>query len=158
MFSENDIENIISLLQSKQNIDTSYEKQLGFHTEYFTMNSTEALRIPFAIDKNGKILYFEIGGNAPTHALIAGSTGSGKCVALHTLIIQIVRNYHPDDVEIWAIDYKAVEFARYFDKRSPHFRVIAHDTSKEFSLSLIDLLYKEYEQRQQAFLRKKSRI
>ena len=58
-------------------------------------------------------------------------------------------------MEIWAIDYKAVEFARYFDKRSPHFRVIAHDTSKEFSLSLRDLLYKEYEQRQQAFLEEK---
>lgn len=150
--SETAIENLIATLQTAETIDTRYENHPNLHTEFFTMDSSSALRIPFAIDKNNTPLYFEIGGNAPTHALIAGSTGSGKSVALHTLIMQIIHNYHPDDVEIWAIDYKAVEFARYLDHRSPHFRVIAHDTSTEFSLSLIDLLYKEYEKRQQEFL------
>lgn len=154
-FSQNVVENVIDVLQSAEIIDTGYENHSNLHTEFFTMDSAKALRIPFAIDKNNMPLYFEIGGNAPTHALIAGSTGSGKSVALHTLIMQIIHNYHPDDVEIWAVDYKAVEFARYLDHRSPHFRVIAHDTSAEFSLSLIDLLYKEYESRQQEFLRVK---
>ena len=46
---------------------------------------------------------------------------------LHTLILQTIRNYHPDDVEIWAIDYKAVEFDGYIQHRTPYFRVIAHD-------------------------------
>lgn len=150
--SEAVVENLIATLQTAETIDTRYENHPNLHSEFFTMDSGAALRIPFAIDKNNTPLYFEIGGNAPTHALIAGSTGSGKSVALHTLIMQIIHNYHPDDVEIWAIDYKAVEFARYLDHRSPHFRVIAHDTSNEFSLSLIDLLYKEYEKRQQEFL------
>lgn len=153
--SDTDIEDIINSLQSSGSIDTLYENHSNLHTEYFAMDSTVALRIPFAIDNNNLPIYFEIGGNAPTHALIAGSTGSGKSVALHTLIMQIIHNYHPDDVEIWAIDYKAVEFAHYLDHRSPHFRVIAHDTSNEFSLSLIDLLYEEYEKRQQEFLRAK---
>lgn len=150
--SEAVVENLIATLQYAETIDTRYENHQNLHTEFFAMDSGVALRIPFAIDKNNTPLYFEIGGNAPTHALIAGSTGSGKSVALHTLIMQIIHNYHPDDVEIWAIDYKAVEFARYLDHRSPHFRVIAHDTSNEFSLSLIDLLYNEYEKRQQEFL------
>lgn len=150
--SDQEIANIISSLQTLEAIDTHYENHPELHTDFFTMDSVRALRIPFAIDKNNRLLYFEIGGNAPTHALIAGSTGSGKTAALHTLIMQIVHNYHPDDVEIWAIDYKAVEFDKYIDHHTPHFRVIAHDTSKEFSLSLIDLLYKEYEKRQQDFL------
>lgn len=150
-----EIENIISLFQTSEIIDTHYENCIDFHTEYFTMDSSSALRIPFAIDKNNVPLYFEIGGNAPNHALIAGTTGSGKTVVLHTLIMQIIHNYHPDDVEIWAIDYKAVEFDQYIDHHSPHFKLIAHDTSEEFSLSLIDLLYKEYEKRQKEFLRVK---
>lgn len=150
--TENDIENLIMSFRTSAKVDTLYENHPALHTEYFAMDSASALRIPFAIDKNYKPVYFEIGGNAPTHALIAGSTGSGKSVALHTLIMQIVHNYHPDDVEIWAIDYKAVEFSSYIDHCSPHFRVIAHDTSSEFSLSLIDLLYQEYEKRQQQFL------
>ena len=150
--SENDIEELINSFRTSAKVDTLYENHPALHSEYFSMDSASAVRIPFAIDKNCKPVYFEIGGNAPTHALIAGSTGSGKSVALHTLIMQIVHNYHPDDVELWAIDYKAVEFASYIDHCSPHFRVIAHDTSSEFSLSLIDLLYEEYEKRQQAFL------
>lgn len=153
--TESEIEDVISSMQSSSTIDTRIEGYPNLNSEFFKMDSSTAMRVPFAIDKNGTPLYFEIGGNAPTHALIAGATGSGKSVALHTLITQIIRNYHPDDVEIWAIDYKAVEFAQYFDLRSPHFRVIAHDTSNEFSLSLIDLLYREYEKRQQEFLNAK---
>lgn len=139
-------------MQRAEVIDTIYENHSEMHTNYLTMDSTQALRIPFAFDSNGLIQYFEIGGEAPSHALISGSTGSGKSVALHTLIMQIIHNYHPDDVELWAIDYKAVEFDWYIQHKTPHFRVIAHDTSTEFSLSLLDLLYEEYESRMQKFL------
>ena len=151
--SENMIAPLISSMQSSESVDTLFEHHPELQTDYLTMDSGPALRIPFAIDKNNIVQYFEIGGNAPSHALIAGATGSGKSVALHTLILQIVRNYHPDDVEIWAIDYKAVEFDGYLRHRTPHFRVIAHDTSDEFSLSLLDKLYGEYESRMEKFLR-----
>lgn len=140
-------------MQQAEKVDTLYENHPELHNDYFTMDPVAALRIPFAIDKFNRIQYFELGGNAPPHALIAGSTGSGKSSVLHTLIMQTMHHYHPDDVEIWAIDYKAVEFNFYIQNPTPHFRVIAHDTSTEFSLSLIDLLYKEYEDRQQKFLK-----
>ena len=133
-------------------IDTHFKNHNELHGPLLTMDSTRVLRIPFALDENGIVQYFEIGGDAPPHALISGSTGSGKSVALHTLILQIIRNYHPDDVEIWAIDYKAVEFDGYIDHRTPHFRVIAHDTSEEFSYSLLDMLYEEYNERMNKFL------
>ena len=139
-------------MQTAATVDTLYEHHPELHTDFFTMDSSEALRIPFAVDKDGIVQYFEIGGEAPSHALLSGSTGSGKSVALHTLIMQIVRNYHPDDVEIWAIDYKAVEFDSYMQHRTPHFRVIGYDTSTEFSLSLLDLLDQEYNRRMRLFL------
>ena len=144
--------NLEENMQRAEFVDTIYANHPELHTDYLTMDSTQALRIPFALDRNGLIQYFEIGGEAPSHALLSGSTGSGKSVALHTLIMQIIYNYHPDDVEIWAIDYKAVEFDWYIQHKTPHFRVIAHDTSMEFSLSLLDLLYEEYESRMQKFL------
>ena len=150
--TDSEINDIVSSMQSAEFVDTYYANHPELHTEYFGMNSESAIRIPFAIDRNGCVQHFEIGGEAPPHALIAGSTGSGKSVALHSLIMQTIRNYHPDDVEIWAIDYKAVEFDTYIEHRTPHFRVIAHDTSSEFSLSLIDALYEEYEKRKQMLL------
>jgi len=146
---------ISTSMQESEKVDTLYENHPELHTGYFSMDSAAALRIPFAIDKFNRLQYFEIGGNAPSHALIAGSTGSGKSSVLHTLIMQTMHHYHPDDVEIWAIDYKAVEFNFYIQNPTPHFRVIAHDTATEFSLSLIDLLYKEYEERQRKFLESK---
>lgn len=142
----------ITALQAARKVDTHYARYFGDTTEYLAMDSSEALRIPFAVDGDGVMQFFELGGEAPSHALLSGSTGSGKSVALHTLILQIVRNYHPDDVEIWAIDYKAVEFDGYISRHSPHFRVVGHDSSTEFSLSLLDLLHAEYERRQRLFL------
>lgn len=146
------IKTIIQTINDNSRIDTRIEKHSEINSEFLKMDSIESLRIPFAIDEYNHVKYFEIGGHAPTHALISGSTGSGKSVALHTMIMQIITNYHPDDVEIWAIDYKAVEFGQYTIKRTPHFKVIAQDDSVEFSLSLLDLLNDEYNRRKQLFV------
>lgn len=118
----------------------------------FNMDSTDKLKIPFAIDEYGEINFFEIGGRAPAHALISGETGSGKSVLLHTIIDSITMHYHPDDVEIWAIDYKAVEFACYVEKRTPHISVIGQDKSDDFSYSLLELINDEYERRKKLFI------
>lgn len=146
------IDHIVEQSKKANYIDTVISNPHVINDKCNEMDSTEVLRIPFAYDKSNNLQYFEIGGEAPSHALISGSTGSGKSVALHTLIMQIAYNYHPDDVEIWAIDYKAVEFDSYIDHKTPHFRVIAHDTSTEFSLSLLDLLNDEYNKRMKLFL------
>lgn len=151
-FSDDEINELIVKIQVAETVDTDYEHHPELETPLFDMDSTDAIRIPFALDKYNKVKFFEIGGKAPSHALIAGATGSGKSSALHTLIMQTISHYHPDDVEIWAIDYKAVEFNFYIQNPAPHFRVIAYDTTTEFSLSLIDLLYKEYEYRQNLFV------
>lgn len=147
-----DVNELIAMMKSTGKVDTKYESNIDLFPEYLSMESSEALRIPFALGENGELQYFEIGGAAATHALISGKTGCGKSVALHTLIMQIICNYHPDDVEIWAIDYKAVEFDWYIKHKAPHFRVIARDSSDEFSYSLLDLVYGEYEKRKQLFL------
>lgn len=149
---ENEINKIIKEIKSLEKVNTSFSSYDNLNGEYYSMYSEDSIKIPFAIDKNRQIKNFEIGGKASSHAAISGSTGSGKSVALHTLITQIIRNYSPNDVEIWAIDYKSVEFDWYIANKTPHFRVVAHDTSTEFSISLIDMIEKEYKLRQQKFM------
>lgn len=131
-------------------IDTRFENHPEHQSKPLSLVSNDILSIPFAIDKHNILQHFQIGDVAP-HALISGSTGSGKSVFLHTIIMQIAYNYHPDDVELWLIDYKEVEFNCYFQHRTPHFRVIAQDTSVNFSLSLLDLLESEYNARTKKF-------
>lgn len=140
----------IEELTKEREISSLAEDNFSFETPPFSMNADASIKIPFALE-NGKLTYFEIGGTAPPHALLSGITGSGKSVTLHTIIDMITYNYHPDDAEIWAIDYKAVEFGCYATERTPHIRVIGQDNSAEFSISLIDMIYDEYRKRIKAF-------
>ena len=150
--TEREADLLLSKLGEVHKVDTSIESHTTDNTKYFTMDSTEMLRIPFAFDEEENLCYLELGGKAPAHALLSGTTGSGKSVTLHTIIDQILMNYHPDDVEIWAIDYKAVEFGCYAVKKTPHIRVIGQDNSMDFSISLLNLISKEYEKRKELFV------
>lgn len=135
-------------------VDTRYENHPELNMPYFEMDATNTIRIPFAVDQENTIQYFEVGGNSSSHALLVGSSGSGKSVALHTMILQTIKHYHPDDVEVWALDYKGVEFNRYNRNRPPHYRAITSDVSKRLTLKhLIDFLMAKYELRTEAFRR-----
>ncbi len=49
------------------------------------------------------------------HLLIAGSTGSGKSVALNTMLISLLCKYSPKELKLILIDPKRLEFASYAD-------------------------------------------
>lgn len=147
-FTDADIDKICE----KQKINSLAENYIDLEKEPYQMDLSEAIRIPFAVDEYGKVHNFELGGKAPAHAMISGATGSGKSVLLHTIIESAIWHYHPDELEIWTIDYKAVEFACYVSKRTPHITVIGQDNSEDFSYSLLKLVQKEYERRKKLFL------
>ena len=136
----------------RKKISTSAEDYIEIDPMGCRRDATEKLSVPFAVDEEGELVSLELGGSAPAHALISGTTGSGKSVLLHTLIDSIMLHYHPDDVEIWAIDYKAVEFACYVKERTPHISLIGQDKSEEFSYSLLKLTNREFERRKELFL------
>ncbi len=49
------------------------------------------------------------------HLLVAGSTGSGKSVGLHTMIMSLLCSKSPDEIKFILIDPKRLEFAAYAD-------------------------------------------
>jgi len=49
------------------------------------------------------------------HLLVAGSTGSGKSVALHTMLLSLLYARTPDELKLVLIDPKRLEFAAYAD-------------------------------------------
>ncbi|MBI5046005.1 MAG: DNA translocase FtsK [Candidatus Niyogibacteria bacterium] len=49
------------------------------------------------------------------HLLIAGSTGSGKSVCLHSLLVSLLYKNSPDDLKLLLIDPKRVELTNYED-------------------------------------------
>ena len=49
------------------------------------------------------------------HLLVAGSTGSGKSVALNTMLVSLLCKHSPDKLKLILIDPKRLEFAAYGD-------------------------------------------
>ena len=115
--------------------------------------STQALLIPFAVDSRKRLIELELGGALTAHALLSGSTGSGKSTTLHMLITSITLNYHPDDVELWLVDYNKVEFAEYISNMPPHVKLIGLERGTEFTFSLLEKVNEECQRRMEMFKR-----
>lgn len=49
------------------------------------------------------------------HVLVAGETGGGKSVLLHTMIASLIHGYSPEEIKFVLIDLKHVEFTFYED-------------------------------------------
>lgn len=88
------------------------------------------------------------------HALIAGSTGSGKSVCINTLICSILYNYSPDEVKLMLIDPKVVELSVY--NKVPHLTVPVVTDMKKAPQAL-NWAVNEMEKRYKAFAESKSK-
>jgi S-DNA-T family DNA segregation ATPase FtsK/SpoIIIE len=74
------------------------------------------------------------------HLLIAGSTGTGKSVALNALIASILYKATPEEVKIVLIDPKRLEFALYEDV--PHLLCPVINDPKKAHIVLMDIVRK----------------
>jgi hypothetical protein len=114
-------------------------------------DSIQILSLPVSVDARGSLFEIEVGSGLSAHALLSGQSGSGKSNMLHTIINSILMKYHPDDVELWLVDYKKVEFAEYAKNMPPHIRLIGLEQSPEFTFSLLDMTYGEIQRRDELF-------
>ena len=60
------------------------------------------------------------------HLLIAGSTGSGKSVALNAMLVSLLCKLRPDELRLVLIDPKRLEFAAYADIAHLLFPIVTH--------------------------------
>ncbi|MBR4615103.1 MAG: hypothetical protein IKO55_05805, partial [Kiritimatiellae bacterium] len=127
--------------------------------DFWKGDSTQGLSATVGWDANGAPVAFELGvgrGLAAVHALVGGTTGSGKSVLLHTLIQSLAGKYSPDELQFFLLDYKnGDEFKKYADDRGvawlPHVRMIARHRDPRFALELFDFLDREIKRRGEVF-------
>lgn len=80
------------------------------------------------------------------HLLVAGSTGSGKSVALNTMIISLLCSRTPDELQLILIDPKRLEFAPYADIPHLLFPIITDPRSALSALSwAVNTMQERYE-------------
>ena len=148
------IDNYRKIYADSMKIDNAFSHVFNSPQQTTYKDATDGIVLPVMIrnEKKGELCDFVIGANAnSTHALITGSTGSGKSSFLHMLITSILLNYHPDDVEFWMIDYGKVEFAQYVTNRPASIRFLSTERSEEFTFSFLDYMKAFFEHRADLF-------
>ncbi len=110
------------------------------------------LRIPFAVNEEGQLVECEF-ENENFAAYMMGASRSGKSTLLHMMIGHVIMNYHPDEVELWLMDFKLTEFARYAEWNIPHVKYLLAEDSPELAYDILDKLTEELNRRKREFSR-----
>lgn len=89
-----------------------------------------------------------------SHGIIAGRTGSGKSVFLNNLILNMMIEYAPWELELYLADFKKVELSRYMNRYpSPHVRACAATSEVDYVQSLIQFIKEKKDDREKLFAR-----
>ncbi|PIQ68305.1 MAG: hypothetical protein COV91_04755 [Candidatus Taylorbacteria bacterium CG11_big_fil_rev_8_21_14_0_20_46_11] len=95
-------------------------------------SSDKPLLMSLGKDLNGKAHFANL--SKMPHTLIAGTTGSGKSVAIHTILTSLLYRNSPDDLKLILIDPKRVELTLY--NKIPHLLTPVITDAKKAILAL----------------------
>ena len=129
---------------------TKYFQRYSMQLPQKSTQKRKPIVIPFGVDEEDNVISCEF-ENETFAAYIMGASRSGKSTLLHTLIAGILMNYHPDEVELWLLDFKMLEFKRYVDCRPPHVKYLLLEKSEDLVFDIIDQLTDLLNRRQYIF-------
>lgn len=132
-------------------LGNEYKNRAGLTCPEYSKGNRAIYGIPYGVSEEGQItcLDFE---DEKYATFICGASRSGKSTLLHAIIAGLIKEKHPDDIELWLIDFKMTEFSRYTDHLPPHIRYIILDESPELIYDIIDRLTKLMKRRKNIFM------
>jgi DNA segregation ATPase FtsK/SpoIIIE, S-DNA-T family len=113
----------------------------------WTAVSHDGLDVQIGVDSRGEPQHFVMGVRGVHHGLVGGDVRMGKTNLLHVLISQLALAYPPEELELYLLDFKEVEFDAYLTERLPHARAITSRTDREFGLSMLRRFHDEINRR-----------
>lgn len=137
-------------VSNKTNLDNDYDNRVGIEGISYRKGRRRLEDIPYGVDGNGNLLTIDF-ENSNFATFICGASRSGKSTLLHTLVTGLIKYNHPDDIELWLIDFKMTEFSRYVTHTPPHVRYILLDESPEMVYDIVDRLSEILAKRQSIF-------
>lgn len=116
----------------------------------------DGITIPVGKQEDGNVQEFKFeDGDHVFHSLVCGSTGSGKSVLLHQIILQGACKYAPEELKFLLLDFKeGTEFMIYEDL--PHTEILSTVSDLAFGLKTLQYLEKEINKRSILFKKYKT--
>ena len=122
--------NVVGIEIPNEKRNTIYLKEVLGSKQF--MEAKSILTIGLGKDSEGEPVVSDL-AKMP-HLLVAGSTGSGKSVAINTMICSLLYNARPDEVKFILVDPKCLELSVY--EGIPHLLVPPITTPKETASAL----------------------
>ena len=116
-------------------------------SQRWSADTTDGLDAQIGVDSRGEPQHFVMGSRGVHNGLVGGDVRMGKSNLLHVLITQLALKYPPEELELYLLDFKEVEFDAYLTQRLPHAKAIASRTDREFGLSMLRRFHDEIERR-----------
>jgi len=132
-------------------VEVPFQKIAPPQQRWWQADSRSGLVAPLGRAGATKIQLLEVGEGEKQHVLVAGQTGTGKTTLFHVLITNLALTYAPEELQLYLVDFKRVEFITYAVNRLPHARVVAVAAERAFGLSVLQGLYDEMRRRQEMF-------
>ena len=150
LLPESFAESLKAVKIEKTTTGSEYTKRYNLNETPVYSREYKKIELPFGVDAKDAAhsMSFE---NENFAAYLVGASRSGKSNLLHILITGIVRQYHPDNVELWLADFKQLEFKKYINHCPPHIKYILLDESTELVYDLIDRITAIMMERQRLF-------
>lgn len=107
-------------------------------------NIKDHLLFPLGKDISGNVISCKL--DEMPHLLVCGTTGSGKSVFIHNIIISLIMRNKPDELKLMLIDPKRIEFTKYQDL--PHLLcpvITSTDRGKVALMRLVDEMERRYD-------------
>ena len=107
------------------------------------LNEKNNMLFPFGEDITGKVRYADL--TELPHMLVAGTTGSGKSVFVHSILFSLLMRNRPEELKLVLVDPKRVEMNKYRDL--PHLLcpIIKEPSEAKVAFKkLCDLMDKRY--------------
>lgn len=107
--------------------------------------------LSFPVGKEGTKTYsvdlYQSGGGSP-HMVIAGTTGSGKSVLLHDIILSAMCCYTPEELELYLFDFKeTAEGFDVYENGFPHVKKVAMECKDKEIYELLTMIKDAYTSR-----------
>lgn len=137
-----------SAAKDAQRVEVPFDFISPTKDRWWKSDASSSVHVPLGRVGATRRQALHLGQGTAQHVLIAGKTGSGKSTLLHVLITSCVQNYSPDQVELYLVDFKkGVEFKPYATHATPHVKVVAIESEREFGLSVLQRLDVELKRR-----------